>query len=63
VAKTRNTDRLNIIRIAGYVPCDPRTVEKYFRTDEGLKLVSEQAIKRALSALGIPDPRASHGGA
>lgn len=55
------TDRLTLIRVAGLVPCDPRTVEKYFETRKPLTLVAEHNIRRALASLGMPDPRAEGG--
>lgn len=51
-------DRLTRIRIAGGVPCDPRTVDRYFERGKPLTTVALHNIRRVINALGIPDPRA-----
>lgn len=52
-------DRLTRIRIAGIVPCDPRTVDRYFDPQLPLTTIAEHNIRKALHAFGIDDPRAS----
>jgi hypothetical protein len=44
------------LRIASAVPCDDRTVRRYF-DGRPLTGVAEGAIRRALAQLGIADPR------
>lgn len=49
-------DRLTQIRLAGLVPCDPRTVANYINGKK-TSHVAREAIKRAMQTLGVTDPR------
>lgn len=52
----RAIDRQTTIRVAGMVPCDPRSVDRYF-AGRGRSYSVTNGIRVALAALGIPDPR------
>jgi hypothetical protein len=56
VSEKIEIDRVTAIRIAGLVPCDPRTVEKFFAGGK-TSIVAQQAIRHALRTLGLADPR------
>jgi hypothetical protein len=55
--KGAQIDRVTVIRLAGLVPCDPRTVQKYIHGG-ATSHVARAGIQRAMQALGVPDPRA-----
>jgi len=51
--------RVDVIRVAGLVPCDPRTVTNYLR-GAATSHAAAAGIRTALRTLGLADPRAPH---
>ena len=52
-------DRATAMRVAAAAPCDVRTAARYLETQLPVMLSAAGAIRRALSDLGLPDPRAA----
>ena len=49
--------RVDVIRVAGLVPCDPRTVTSYLK-GAATSYAAAAGIRAALLTLGLTDPRA-----
>lgn len=50
-------DRSTALKLAAAVPCDVRTAARYLETPKPVALATAGAIRRALTELGIADPR------